>query len=100
MVYFVQSASCLSSLSLEKPFLIFNMPVLNGDAMTNNAANTLDCTKALEVLKNEYPERDGIDVQTLIDSKANGGLTYNDFLMLPGYIGMCAPCSNLRQNSP
>lgn len=64
------------------------MPISNGDAMANNAAGALHFSKALEVLKNEYPERDGIDVKTLIDSKVNGGLTYNDFLMLPGYIGM------------
>ena len=64
------------------------MTLTNGDAMANNAADALDYTKALEVLKNEYPARDGIDAQTLIDSKQNGGLTYNDFLMLPGYIGM------------
>lgn len=63
------------------------MPISNGDAMTNNAVDALDYTKALEVLQNEYPERDGIDVKSLIDSKKNGGLTYNDFLMLPGYIG-------------
>ena len=55
--------------------------------MTNTSVNSLDYTTALEVLKNEYQERDGIDVKTLIDSKKNGGLTYNDFLMLPGYIG-------------
>jgi hypothetical protein len=55
--------------------------------MTNTAADALDYTKALEILKDEYSERDGIDVKTLIDSKKNGGLTYNDFLMLPGYIG-------------
>lgn len=55
--------------------------------MTNTSVNALDYTTALEVLKNEYQERDGIDVKTLIDSKKNGGLTYNDFLMLPGYIG-------------
>jgi IMP dehydrogenase len=67
------------------------MPISNGDAMTNTAANALDYTKALEILKNEYPERDGIDVKTLIDSKKNGGLTYNDFLMLPGYIGAFVP---------
>jgi hypothetical protein len=67
------------------------MPISNGDAMTNTAANALDYTKALEVLKNEYTERDGIDVKTLIDSKKNGGLTYNDFLMLPGYIGAFVP---------
>ena len=64
------------------------MTITNGDAMATGAADALDFTKALEVLKNEYSERDGIDVKTLIDSKTNGGLTYNDFLMLPGYIGM------------
>lgn len=62
------------------------MPLSNGDS-TANGAEALDFTKALEVLQNEYPERDGIDIKTLIDSKKNGGLTYNDFLMLPGYIG-------------
>lgn len=55
--------------------------------MANTATNALDYTKALEILENEYPERDGIDIKTLIDSKRNGGLTYNDFLMLPGFIG-------------
>jgi len=64
------------------------MTITNGDAMGNRAADVLDFSKALDILKNEYPERDGIDVKTLIDSKRNGGLTYNDFLMLPGYIGM------------
>jgi IMP dehydrogenase len=67
------------------------MPISNGDAMVDTSINALDYTKALEVLKNEYPERDGIDVKTLIDSKKNGGLTYNDFLMLPGYIGAFVP---------
>jgi hypothetical protein len=80
-----------------KPYTLFSvlreaiffsvMPISNGDAMIDTTANALDYTKALEVLKNEYQERDGIDVKTLIDSKKNGGLTYNDFLMLPGYIG-------------
>ncbi|KAG9541363.1 hypothetical protein KCU77_g22301, partial [Aureobasidium melanogenum] len=45
----------------------------------------LDFNNALDIVK-EYPERDGISVQTLLDSKNNGGLTYNDFLVLPGYI--------------
>jgi len=63
------------------------MTIQNGDAMIDTTTNALDYTKALEVLQNEYQEGDGIDVKTLIDSKKNGGLTYNDFLMLPGYIG-------------
>lgn len=66
------------------------MPSVNGTA----SGKVLDHTTALEVLKNEYAERDGIDVHTLIDSKRNGGLTYNDFLVLPGYIGTLANQAN------
>lgn len=67
------------------------MPLTNGDAGTSTAQLTpgkssLDYATALDVLGQE--DRDGIDVQTLLDSKAHGGLTYNDFLILPGYIGM------------
>ena len=47
----------------------------------------LDHTKALEVLRDEYPIRDGLDIHTLLDSPNNGALSYNDFLVLPGYIG-------------
>ncbi|KAK8166660.1 inosine-5'-monophosphate dehydrogenase IMD2 [Phyllosticta citrichinensis] len=66
------------------------MPAVNG------AAKALDHTTALEVLKNDYAERDGLDIHTLIDSKRNGGLTYNDFLVLPGYIGFPAADVNLE----
>lgn len=58
----------------------------------------LDSTKALEVLKNEYKELDGLDVESLLDSHKNGGLTYNDFLILPGYIGF--PASDVSLESP
>lgn len=44
-----------------------------------------DPAKAFEVLK-QYETLDGIDVKTLMDSVTRGGLTYNDFLMLPGKI--------------
>lgn len=44
-----------------------------------------DCSKALEFLA-QYETLDGIDVKTLMDSVTRGGLTYNDFLMLPGKI--------------
>ncbi|KAF5103800.1 hypothetical protein D0Z03_000058 [Geotrichum reessii] len=40
---------------------------------------------AFDLLK-EYENLDGIDVKTLMDSVSRGGLTYNDFLMLPGKI--------------
>lgn len=69
------------------------MTIQNGERMEQipilHKEKILDHTTALDLLK-EYPERDGIDVQTLLDSKNNGGLTYNDFLVLPGYIG--TPC--------
>ncbi|KAF3039748.1 hypothetical protein E8E12_007063 [Didymella heteroderae] len=74
------------------------MTIQNGDAMIDTTTNALDYTKALEVLQNEYQERDGIDVKTLIDSKKNGGLTYNDFLMLPGYIGF--PAAEVTLDTP
>lgn len=45
----------------------------------------MDCSTASQHLK-AYSQRDGIDVKTLMDSTANGGLTYNDFLLLPGKI--------------
>lgn len=46
-----------------------------------------DPSKAVELLA-AYKERDGLDVDTLMNSKLNGGLTYNDFLLLPGKIGV------------
>lgn len=73
---------------LSKP----NMPLTNGDVATSSSPlsqdqKLLDCTSALEYLKNEYKHQDGLDVQSLLDSRSHGGLTYNDFLVLPGYIG-------------
>ena len=69
------------------------MPITNGD--NAQPAGPLlspglpkDHATALEVLEREYLESDGIDVRTLLDSKLRGGLTYNDFLLLPGYIGI------------
>lgn len=49
-------------------------------------AEIQDYTKALDVLK-EYPSSDGLHIDTLLDSDKHGALTYNDFLILPGYIG-------------
>ena len=71
------------------------MPLTNGDvtATTNSQLNAgqelLDPATAVDFLENEYKHKDGLDVQTLLDSKTHGGLTYNDFLVLPGYIGTC-----------
>lgn len=67
------------------------MPILNGDAMTNTVPllaekEILPYQKAQEILE-EYKSRDGLSIDQLLDSNKNGALTYNDFLVLPGYIG-------------
>lgn len=69
-------------------------PALNGAVHDGPVApnvtksiKVLDYARAFDVLKTEYKDKDGLDVHTLIDSRENGGLTYNDFLVLPGYIG-------------
>jgi IMP dehydrogenase len=67
------------------------MPIANGDALGRAmSAEFQDYTKALEVLEKDYAQ-DGLDVDTLLDSDKHGALTYNDFLVLPGYIGK-PPC--------
>ena len=43
-----------------------------------------------------YENRDGLSIGELIDSRKNGGLTYNDFLVLPGYIDFPASKVDLR----
>ncbi|KAG9245132.1 IMP dehydrogenase/GMP reductase [Calycina marina] len=79
------------------------MPHTNGNGSTPAPApstffgKNLDSSNALEVLK-EYGERDGLAVTDLLDSKKHGGLTYNDFLILPGYIGF--PASYVSLDSP
>lgn len=72
------------------------MPLSNGDVKSSESffGPVLDHTKALEVLS-QYEERDGLDIKSLLDSKKHGGLTYNDFLVLPGYIGFAASDVNL-----
>lgn len=49
----------------------------------------LDPSKALEYLK-DYPTGDGLSAADLMDSRQHGGLTYNDFLVLPGKIEFSA----------
>lgn len=44
-----------------------------------------DYTKAFDVLA-EYNSRDGLHIDSLLDSNKHGALTYNDFLILPGSI--------------
>lgn len=57
------------------------MTGINGTARIENYKDAAD------ILRKQKDWRDGIDAETLCDSKTHGGLTYNDFLILPGYIG-------------
>ncbi|KAI9814678.1 MAG: inosine-5'-monophosphate dehydrogenase [Thelocarpon impressellum] len=79
------------------------MPLTNGNAASTSAAllpgkEAIPHAKALEILKHDYPDKDGLDAKTLLDSTLNGGLTYNDFLVLPGYIGF--PASEVALDTP
>ncbi|KAI8957974.1 IMP dehydrogenase [Daldinia sp. FL1419] len=73
------------------------MPALNGSTSVNGSSKFLDYTSAVETLK-EYQSRDGLGIEDLIDTKQRGGLTYNDFLILPGYIGF--PASEVVLDAP
>ncbi|KAI1759988.1 IMP dehydrogenase [Hypoxylon sp. FL1150] len=73
------------------------MPSLNGSTSVNGSSKFLDYQNAVEVLK-QYETRDGLSIEDLIDTKQRGGLTYNDFLVLPGYIGFAA--SEVALDSP
>lgn len=49
----------------------------------------LDPSTALEHLR-DYEHSDGLSAKELMNSRVHGGLTYNDFLMLPGKIDFSA----------
>lgn len=45
--------------------------------------------KQVEALQTPLCSQDGLSAEQLLDPVVSGGLTYNDFLVLPGY--MCVP---------
>lgn len=53
-----------------------------------------DISKAMQVLST-YKQKDGISIQDLMNETNIGGLTYNDFLLQPGYIGFPASSVDL-----
>ncbi|KAI9656433.1 MAG: hypothetical protein M1829_000392 [Trizodia sp. TS-e1964] len=75
------------------------MALRNGTTSASILSNEklLDYTKAHNILKNEGLN-DGLDAFELLNSAKNGGLTYNDFLVLPGYIGF--PASEVNLETP
>ncbi len=66
----------------------------NGVHEDQNEETYEDISKALTHLKS-YKTRDGISIDQLMDNTQIGGLTYNDFLLLPGYIGFPASTVDL-----
>ncbi|KAJ3038496.1 inosine-5'-monophosphate dehydrogenase [Rhizophlyctis rosea] len=50
----------------------------------------------LRALLNKRGVADGLTVEQLFDSQLSGGLTYNDFLVLPGYIDFPASVVQLE----
>lgn len=69
-----------------------------GDANTHSSSSTtefLDFRRANEILRKKFSP-DGLSADELMDSKINGGLTYNDFLILPGYIDFPASAVSLE----
>jgi hypothetical protein len=66
------------------------------DSGPHHATPLWDCKRANELLREKFSP-DGLAIEELMDSKANGGLTYNDFLILPGYINF--PASSVTLDS-
>ncbi|KAK3620195.1 inosine-5'-monophosphate dehydrogenase [Elasticomyces elasticus] len=69
-------------------------PIMNGNATDGGHGDYEDPSKALELL-DSYQAKDGISVHQLMDEAQMGGLTYNDFLLLPGHIGFPAAVVDL-----
>ncbi|KAG0092026.1 inosine-5'-monophosphate dehydrogenase [Podila epicladia] len=55
-----------------------------------------DHTLALQELESGKNRRDGLSAEELMDSVTQGGLTYNDFLILPGFIDFQAHAVQLE----
>lgn len=64
--------------------------------MPESQIKFLDPSTALEHLKS-YGRKDGLSISDLMDSRIHGGLTYNDFLVLPGKIDF--PASDVLTES-
>ncbi|KAG7447306.1 IMP dehydrogenase [Guyanagaster necrorhizus] len=57
--------------------------------MPAQQSSFLDAASAIEHLQS-YSRSDGLSITDLMDSQVHGGLTYNDFLLLPGKINFPA----------
>jgi len=69
---------------------------VNGtDGYSSSSTEFLDCSQASKILAEKFSP-DGLSAEELMDSKVHGGLTYNDFLILPGYIDFPASAVSLE----
>jgi hypothetical protein len=64
------------------------MQAMNGHAngVSTETRNTINGGHAAIELDTPVIEQDGLSAKELFDSSTNGGLTYNDYILLPGYI--------------
>ena len=53
-------------------------------------------TKNFTMLSLNDPVSDGLNAEDLMNPSISGGLTYNDFLILPGYVDFGADLVNLE----
>ena len=67
------------------------------NAHVSSPSAPLDCKQAKEQLREKFSP-DGLSAAELMDSKVHGGLTYNDFLILPGFIDFPASAVALDSN--
>ena len=67
---------------------------VNGTSL-HSSFNLLDYKRANELLREEFSP-DGLSAKELMDSKVHGGLTYNDFLILPGFVDFLASSVSLE----
>jgi IMP dehydrogenase len=62
---------------------------------SHSSYGVLDCKRAYELLREKFSP-DGLSAEELMDSRLHGGLTYNDFLILPGFIDFPATAVSLE----
>ena len=78
-----------------QPAHLNSMPNGHSDHVLEDENEPEDINDALQLLKT-YSHRDGVSITDLMNNSTQiGGLTYNDFLLLPGYIGFPASTVDL-----
>jgi IMP dehydrogenase len=71
------------------------MSTANGAPNGSSSTSFLSPEDAMKTLES-YSRGDGLALAELMDSRQHGGLTYNDFLILPGHISFPASVVSLQ----